>query len=231
MWEWGPVDGPAERVELKLIVPEDSQRSLGVDQESGQIRRVYYLDTSQLALGRRGVIVRMRSVDRRHDDAVVKLRPMVPRSVPRWLRHTDGFEVEIDALPGRNVCSGALKTTLHRHEVARAVAAGEPLTGLLSGRQRRLLDAYAPVRARDLKIFGPIEVRRHKLTFPGLDRPLTVEHWTYPDGATLLELSTRCRTRNAGAVARRLSAELRARDITPAETQRTKTELALAGRV
>jgi hypothetical protein len=231
MSEWGSVDGPAERVELKLIVAEDSQQALGVDQDGGQLRRVYYLDTTQLALGRKGVIVRMRSLDRRRDDAVVKLRPMVPRSVPRWLRHTDGFEVEIDALPGRNVCSGALKTTLRRHEVSRAVAAGEPLTELLSGRQRRLLDAYAPVRSRDLKIFGPIEVQRHKLTFPGLDRRLTVEHWTYPDGATLLELSTRCRTRNARGVARRLSAELRARDITPAESQRTKTELALARRV
>jgi hypothetical protein len=230
MWEWGPVDGLAERVELKVIVPEDADRSLGIDPKDGQLRRVYFLDTSAGTLGRQGVIIRMRSVDRRADDAVVKLRPMVPRSVPRWLRHTDGFEVEIDALPGRNVCSGALKTRLGRHEVARAVAAGEPLTELLSGGQRRLLSRYAPVRARDLQTFGPIEVRRHKLAIPGLDRPLTVEHWTYPDGATLLEVSARCRVRHARSLARRLSAELHARDITPASTQRTKTEMALTTR-
>lgn len=229
MWEWGPVDGPAESVELKVIVPEECHRSLGIDPHGGQLRRVYYLDTGRRTLRRRGVIIRLRGGARRTDDAVVKLRPMVPRSVPRWLRHTDGFAVEIDALPGRHVCSGALKTRLARHEVARAVAAGEPLD-LLSSRQRRLLDSYAPVRARDLKTFGPIEVRRHKLAIPGLERPLTVEHWTYPNGATLLEVSVRSRVDRAPAVARRLSAELRARDITPAKTQRTKTELALSRR-
>ena len=228
MWQWGPMDGLAERVELKVIVPPECDRSLGIDPQGGQLRRVYYVDTSRRTLRRRGVIIRMRSVDRRTDDAVVKLRPMVPRSVPRWLRHTDGFEVEIDALPGRNVCSGALKTRLGRHDVARAVASGEPLTALLSARQRRLLDAYAPVRTQDLRTFGPIEVRRHKLTIPKLDRPLTVEHWTYPDGTTLLEVSARCRLRHARAVARRVSAELHARDIAPAPTQRTKTELALS---
>ncbi|NMO51668.1 hypothetical protein HH310_10755 [Actinoplanes sp. TBRC 11911] len=230
MWEWGPVDGLAERVELKVIVPEDAGRSLGIDPNAGQVRKVYFLDTSRRTLGLQGVIVRVRSVDRRADDAVVKLRPMVPRSVPRWLRHSDGFAVEIDALPGRNVCSGALKIRLGRHEVARAVEAGQPLTGLLSGRQRRLLALYAPVRERDLQTFGPIEVRRHKLAIPRLDRPLTVEHWTYPDGTTLLEVSARCRVRDARLVARRLSAELRARDITPASSQRTKTEMALTTR-
>lgn len=231
MWEWWqqpPVDTVADRVELKVIVPEQCHRALGLDPDAGQSRRVYYLDTSHLTLGRRGVIIRMRSVDRRTDDAVVKLRPMAPRSVPRWLRHTDGFEVEIDALPGRHVCSGALKSRLGRHDVARAVAAGESLATLLSSRQHRLLDAYAPVRARDLKTFGPIEVRRHKLKFPGLERPLTVEHWTYPDGATLLEVSTRCRVSRAPSVAARLSAEMRARGITPARAQRTKTELAFS---
>jgi len=225
----GALAGQARQVELKVVVPERDGRSLGIDLDSGPIRRVYFLDTADLGLYRHGVIVRFRDMPRRRDDAVVKLRPVVPGRVPGWLRQADRFRMEIDALPGNVVCSGALKKRLRRDEVSRALAAGRPLVELLSAGQRKLLVRYAPlwVELDDLAVFGPVEVRCHSVELRGLNRDLDAERWRFPDGSRLLELSTRCLVREVAGVARRISAALRAYGVGPADRQRTKTELAL----
>ncbi|WP_433303273.1 hypothetical protein ACQP2F_11550 [Actinoplanes sp. CA-030573] len=230
-WQRDPLRsmaGQVPNVELKVVVPEQGGRSLGIDTNRKPNRRVYFLDTPDLALYRHGVIVRFRDREGR-DDAVVKLRPVVPGRVPGWLRDADTFHMEIDALPGRAVCSGALKKRLGRNDVARTLAAGRPLTKLLSSRQRRLLAKYAPasVGPEDLVVYGPIDVRCLNVKLRGLDRGLTAERWRYPDGSRLLELSTRCRVGEAAAVAKRVSTALRAYGVTPADLQRTKTEMAL----
>jgi hypothetical protein len=221
--------GQAAKVELKVVVPERGGRSLGIDAKRGLARRVYFLDTPDLALYRHGLIVRFRDRRDRHDDAVVKLRPVEAGRVPAWLRDAGRFEVEIDALPGQAVCSGALKKRLGRHDVAKTIAAGRPLTGLLSARQRRILRRFAPagVGPGDLVVFGPIDVRCHHVRLRGLNRGLTAEQWRYPDGTDLLELSTRCPVGEAAAVASRVTSALRAYGVVPLERQRTKTEVAL----
>jgi hypothetical protein len=221
--------GKVKQVELKLVVPEHGGRSLGLDPDRGPNHRVYFLDTPDLALYRHGVIVRFRDRERRRDDAVVKLRPVRPGRVPGWLRDADRFRMEIDALPGRAVCSGALKKRLDRGDVARTLASGRSLTSLLSARQRRLFATYAPkgVRLGDLILFGPIDVRCHNLKLRGLDRGLTAERWRYPDGSDLLELSTRCPVDEAATLAARVSTALRTHGVAPAGLQRTKTEMAL----
>ena len=217
-----------DQVELKLVVPRKGSRSLGIDPDRGPTRRIYFLDTPGLALYRLGVIVRFRDRSRRRDDAVVKLRPVVPGRVPGWLRHADCFRMEIDALPSHSVCSGALKKRLGRGEVARAVAAGRPLTRLLSPHQRRLLGKYAPaVDLGAVTVFGPIHVRCQNVKLRGFDRGLTAERWRYPDGSDLVELSTRCPVDEAAAVAARVSVALRAYGVVPADLQVTKTEIAL----
>jgi hypothetical protein len=216
-------------VELKIVVPERGSRSLGIGSKPGMARRIYFLDTPDLDLYRHGVIVRFRDRRHRRDDAVVKLRPVMAGRVPGWLRGADGFQVEIDALPGQAVCSGALKKRLGRREVARTIAAGRPLTGLLSARQRKILDRYAPagVGLGDLVVYGPIDVRCHSVHLRGLDRDLTAERWRYPDGTDLLELSTRCPVGEAAKVAARVAKTLGAYGVVPVSRQRTKTELAL----
>ncbi|MGX6608593.1 hypothetical protein ACWKSP_41755, partial [Micromonosporaceae bacterium Da 78-11] len=148
--------------------------------------------------------------------------------MPRWLRAADRFHVEIDALPGQAVCSGALKKRLGRHDAARSITVGRPLTGLLSARQRKLLARYAPpnVRLRDLVVFGPIAVWCHSVHLRGLNQGLTAEQWRYPDGTDLLELSTRYPVGEAAAVAARVAATLHAYGV-PVARQRTKAELTL----
>lgn len=227
---WHPFDpsGEAERVELKVMVPERASRRLRNKSGGVRARRVYFLETPDLGLSRHGLVVRLRSASGHPDDAVVKLRPMGARTVPGWLRRAD-LDVEIDALPGHRVCSAALKVRLGRDVVERAIAAGLDPAGFLSGRQRRMIATWGPagLELGDLRMLGPVEVRRHRIRPHGLDRPLFTERWTYPDGSTLVELSTRCAAAKAPEVAARMSAVLHAYGVVPTVRQRTKTEMTL----
>ena len=71
-----------DSIELKLTVPEPSQlttvRALGLDPLQAQIRQVFFLETPDLALDGQGLVVRVRRSQKKGDDTVVKLRPVVP---------------------------------------------------------------------------------------------------------------------------------------------------------
>ncbi|WP_239082450.1 hypothetical protein [Actinoplanes teichomyceticus] len=219
----------ADRVELKVVSSERQCRSLGIEYDAARIRRVYFLDTPDRALARHGLIVRIRDMDGRPDDAVVKLRPMASHRVPKWLRRKNRLEVEIDAMPGHRVCSGSLKVRLGRGTVARTLRKGRAPAKLLVPAQRRLLAACGPdgVSLDDLIVFGPVEVRKYKFQPAGFDRQLCAERWAYPDGSTILELSTRCPVGKAPEVAARLTEVLAAHGVEPVEPQRTKTDMTL----
>ena len=72
----------SDSVELKLTIPDGEQRSamaaLGLDPLDAQIRQVFFFDTPDLQLNACGLVVRARRVQKRGDDSVVKLRPVVP---------------------------------------------------------------------------------------------------------------------------------------------------------
>ncbi len=224
----------ADRVELKLVVPPEAHAatcaSLGVDLGRASTRRVYYLDTADLLLQRNGVVARVRSHADRPDDAVVKLRPVVPGELPGRLRRSKRFSVEIDTLPGRFYCTGAMTRQLGRHDVERTISRGRPLRGVFSAAQRELLAAYAPenVGVDDLAVFGPVDVRRCKIRLAGLDSPLAVERWSYPDGSAILELSTRCPAASAVAGTAQFAAVLRGHHIDVTGLQQTKARATLA---
>ena len=137
----------ADSVELKLTVPESAHyaaaAALGVDPLDAQIRQVYFFDTPDLSLNRAGVVVRARRVQRKGGDSVVKLRPVIPKEIPKGLRKSDDFTVEVDAMPGGYVCSGTLKQSVGNADVRAdrgrvAAAGGAPLQAATS----------LPVRAR-----------------------------------------------------------------------------------
>jgi hypothetical protein len=92
----------ADSVELKLTVPmSDRSRGaaqLGVDPLDAQIRQVYFFDTPDLALDRQGIVVRARRVQKKGDDSVVKLRPIVPADLPSEVRESPSFGIEVDAV-------------------------------------------------------------------------------------------------------------------------------------
>ena len=117
-------------------MPELDQRSavtaLGMDPIDAQIRQVFFFDTPDLALNQAGVVVRARRVQRKGDDSVVKLRPVVPAALPAKLRRSPSFGVEVDAMPGGFVCSGSLKHVLDPGHVKEHVGGTRPLRKLFS---------------------------------------------------------------------------------------------------
>jgi hypothetical protein len=223
----------SDSVELKLTVPESHQRSavasLGMDPLEAQLRQVVFFDTPELTLYRHGLVVRARRVQGKGDDSAVKLRPVVPEQVPGKLRRSPAFRVEVDALPGGFVCSGALKGILRPTDV-RAVLAGErAVRKLFTKEQRALYAEHAPagVGLDDLSVLGPILVLKLRLAPPDLGRRLVAEMWVYPDGSRILELSTRCEITEAFQVAAEARAFLAAHGIDVTGEQETKTRRAL----
>ena len=220
----------ADRVELKLVVPpaahERTCESLGVDFSRASARKVYFLDTADLELKRRGVVARIRSVGDRADDSVVKLRPCTAEDLPGRLRRSKRFGVEIDAMPGQFVCTGAMARRLGKNDVRKVVRGERPLRALFAKEQLALLPSR--IRVDDLTIFGPVDVRRQKIMPQGADFRLAIERWTYPDGSAILELSTRCAARAAVPVAAQLVSVLRAYEIELTGEQQTKTQTTLS---
>ena len=159
----------ADSVELKLTVPESDQRSaigaLDLDPLDAEIRQVFFFETPDLALFDAGVVARARRVQRKGDDSVVKLRPVVPSELPADFRQSPNMVVEVDAMPGGFVCSGSLKRALGTSTRVREAAKGErKISKLFSKEQRAFFTANAPdgIELDDLAIFGPIFVLKLK---------------------------------------------------------------------
>jgi hypothetical protein len=223
----------AESVELKLSVPLSNRSKaaaeLGVDPLDGEIRQVYFFDTPDLALNKNGVVVRARRVQRKGDDSVVKLRPVVPDELPAELRMSENFGVEVDAMPGGYVCSGSMKHAMGPTEVKEAVTGLTPVSKLFSKEQRALYTAHAPegLTLDDLSILGPVLVLKLKFEPEGYGRRLVAELWLYPDNSMILELSTKCAPSEAFQIAAETRVFLTKHGIDLSGEQETKTKKAL----
>ena len=223
----------ADTVELKLTVPEHDHASavqaLGMDPLDAQIRQVYFFDTPDLTLYQHGVVPRARRIQQKNSDSVVKLRPVVPAELPKEIRKSPAFGVEVDAMPGGFVCSGSLKGTLGTTEV-REVAQGKGrISSLFTKEQRAFYAKHAPagLELDDLSILGPIFVLKLKFSVEEVARRMVAEMWLYPDGSRVLELSTKCLPTEAFQVAAETRALLTQRGIDVGGVQQTKTRKAL----
>jgi hypothetical protein len=222
----------AGSVELKLTIPEPSQRStvlgLGMDPLGAQVRLVHFFDTPDLQLESAGVVVRGRRVAGRGDDSVVKLRPVVPSELPRKVRESRWCMVEVDAMPGGFVCSASMKG-MPDTAVQDVAAGAAPLRKLFSKEQRAFFADHAPegIGFEDLSLLGPIFVLKLKAAPQGYARKMVVELWLYPDGTRILELSTKCAPDEAFQVAAESRAFLTERGIELGGAQTTKTRKAL----
>jgi hypothetical protein len=222
----------ADSVELKLTVPDGHQRSavraLEMDPLEAELRQVFFFDTPDLALDSAGVVVRARRVQRARSDTVVKLRPVVPGDLPADVRRHKSFKVELDAMPGGFVCSASFKGRPD-HDILEAVAGRKRISRLFSKEQRRFYSAHAPegIELDDLTPLGPVMILKLRYTPKGLDRPLTVERWTYPDGTRILELSTKTTPGEAFQTVADSRAFLMEKGVPLDGEQQTKTRTAL----
>jgi hypothetical protein len=223
----------SDSAELKMTVDLQSQRSavaaLGFDPLEAQIRLVHFFDTPDLALEKAGVVVRARRVQGKGDDTVVKLRPVVPDQLPKKLRLSPDFFIEVDATESGFVCSGSLKGVAAR-PIRATMLEGGPVRKMFTKEQRALFAEHAPegVAMDDLAQLGPIFVLKLKGTPVDFARKLVGELWLFPDGDRILELSTKCAPHEAFQVAAETRGWLTAHGIVPASDQLTKTRKALS---
>jgi hypothetical protein len=223
----------ADSVELKVTIPESahlpSVRALGLDPLQAQIRQVFFFDLPDLSLDAKGLVVRARRSQKKGDDTVVKLRPVVPSELPSDLRDLEDFGVEVDASPTGYVCSGSLKGFPKEGAVRKVMTGDRQLRKLFSKEQQLLFAEHAPdgVSLDDLSTLGPLFILKLKNTPEGLERKLVTELWFYPDGSRILELSTKCEPAEAFQVAAETRAYLSSRGIDLGGEQQTKTRSAL----
>lgn len=223
----------ADSVELKLTVPDADHRStvsaLGMDPLEAEIRQVFFFDTPDLLLDKHGVVVRARRVQRKGDDSVVKLRPVVPHELPDKLRASPNLVVEVDAMPGGYVCSASLKASLGPAAVRKTIQEGRPLRKLFSKEQRAFFAEHAPegIELDDLAVLGPIFVLKLKFKPEDYDGRIVAELWFYPDSTRILELSTKCAPAEAFQTSLDSREFLRNRGVDLSGEQQTKTKTAL----
>jgi hypothetical protein len=222
-----------DSIELKVTVPERAQlfavRALGLDPLQAQLRQVFFFDTPDLALDNAGVVVRGRRSQKKGDDSVVKLRPVVPSEMPEALRRSPNFGIELDASPQGFVVSGSCKGLPVEGSVLEAVSGRKKLRKLFSKEQQALYAEHAPegIALDDLTVLGPLFCMKLKGTPEGFDRRLVTEMWFYPDGSRILELSTKCTPADATEVAALTRAYLDKRGVNLTGEQQTKTAAAL----
>ena len=222
----------ADSVELKLTVPHAAHRStataLGMDPLDAEIRQVFFFDTPDLALDRQGVVVRARRVQRRDDDSVVKLRPVIPHELPDDVRASRNLGVEVDAMPGGYVCSASMKHRGGGTDIRDVAAGRKPIHKLYSKEQRGFFAANTDgIDLDDLLVLGPITILKLKFRPEELPRKMVAELWQYPDGSQILELSTKCAPHEAFQVAAECRAYLAAHGVDLSGEQQTKTRTAL----
>ena len=222
----------ADSIELKVTVPESTQRSavssLGMDPLNAQIRQVFFFDTPDLDLYRSGLVVRARRSQGKRDDTVVKLRPVVPGALPQDVRRSPNVGVEVDAMPGGYVCSASMKGA-PSVDVRGITSSQGPIGKLFSKEQRAFFTTYAPdgISLDDLTVLGPINVFKLKFKPRGYDGRLVAEMWLYPDTSRILELSTKCLPEEALPVAVKTRLFLSEAGVDLSSEQQTKTKTAL----
>ncbi len=222
-----------DSIELKLTVPERAQlvtiRALDLDPLQAQLRQVFFFDTPDLALDDAGVVVRGRRSQKKGDDSVVKLRPVVPSEMPGALRRSPNFGIELDASPKGFVVSGSCKGIPAEGSVREAASGRKKLRKLFSKEQQALYAEHAPegVALDDLSVLGPLFCLKLKAVPEGFNRRLVTEMWFYPDGSRILELSTKCEPAEAFQVAAETRAFLSSKEIELGGEQQMKTRTAL----
>ena len=221
-----------DRVELKWAVADGVLDALlgavELDALESEIRQVYYFDTSDLTLLRHGVVLRARHLQRGESDLVAKLRPVVPAEVSEKWRATSGFTIEAEVAPGLDMYTAALKCFRRQGHLQETLGGQRTVQALFSKRQRAMLRecGAAKIAWPSLQAHGPVSVLRVRGAAQRLGLRVVVELWRYPDGSSIVEVSTKVPPSDLAEASARLSA-LHELGFEIADEQETKTERTL----
>ena len=217
----------ADSVELKLTIPESSQRAtfeaLGIDPLGAQVRLVHFYDTPDLELESPEWSCAHAGWRRRATTPWSSCGPLYPSELPRRAARV----ADVHGRGRRDARRPRLLGVAEGHAAdagARGRGGIAPLRKLFSKEQRAFFAEHAPegIGFEDLSLLGPIFVLKIKGAPAGFARKMVVELWLYPDGTRILELSTKCAPAEAFQVAAESRAFLAERGIEIAAGRRPR---------
>jgi hypothetical protein len=222
-----------DAVEIKVTIRPDqelrAERALAVDEDTAEVRIIYFYDTPELELCNAGVALRARLVKGDSDDSTVKFRPVDTGQVSEQWRRVEGFKLEADCVGDRIVCSASLTNSQQRGEIEDVAKGRRAIEKLFSKEQERFLCEFCNciIDFGALRVLGPIRVLRWKLKQKGFPYEWTVEEWRLPDGDDLVEVSIKTPPEDAVKARKAFDEHLRNLGLDPQGAQETKTRTAL----
>lgn len=222
-----------DAVEIKLIIRPDQElqglRALKLDEDSAEIRVIYFYDATSLELFNAGVVLRARLVKGDIDDTTVKIRPFVPGKSSLVWSKINGFKIEADRTGNRVVCSASLTQKRKRAEIEEVAEGKRSIQKLFTKDQLEFLSEFykKAVDFERLKAFGPIRVLCWSTVHKGFPYKLTSEEWRLPDGEDLLEVSIKVEREEAEKAQASFEDHVRGLGLDPGGAQGTKTRSAL----
>lgn len=222
-----------DAVEIKVTIRPDqelrAERALQVDEDTADIRLIYFYDTADLDLFNAGTVLRARLVKGDDDDSTVKFRPAPDADALAQWQDLDGFKLEADCVGEKVVCSASLTHVQQRDEIDEVADGKRSIEKLFCGEQERFLEQFAkaPIDFARLCIMGPIRVLRWKVEHKDFPHELTVEEWRLPDGDDLVEVSIKVAPDEAPEAQKAFERHLTGLKLDPKGAQETKTRTAL----
>jgi hypothetical protein len=222
-----------DAVEIKVTVRPDqelrAERTMELNEDTADVRVIYFYDTPSLDLFNAGVALRARLVKGDDDDSTVKFRPVEAASISKDWTRLKGFKLEADCVGDRVVCSASLTALQKRDEIDKVAKGKRPIDKLFSKDQERFLAEFfkGPVDFGKLRVMGPIRILRWKLEHENFPHELTLEEWRLPDGEDLVEVSIKTSPSEAPKAQKEFEDHLRQLGLDPAGAQETKTRTAL----
>ena len=221
-----------DSAELKYVVPPGREAvaidGFGLDLSELRLGRVYYVDTPELALHARGVVLRALRRPSGDQDVAVKLRPPSASQLPRGGRRRHGVAVELDVVPGMIMRTATLSCERPRGTLEAALSGREPVRKLFSKGQRALVGEVAEVDWSSVRVLGPVSVLKVAAKMRQLGSPLVAQLLRYPDDSSLLEFSTRVSPRDLAQQSIRFWTLLAQHGFDVSAAQQTKSTHSLA---
>jgi len=184
-----------DAAEIKVTIRPDQElkalRQLELNEDSAEVRVIYFYDTRRLDLYNAGVALRSRLVKGSADDSTVKFRPVTAAKIsPDW-KKVKGFKLEADCIGSVIICSASLTVLQQRNEIDQVARGKRAIDRLFSKDQEQFLgDFYkGAFNFKKLLVLGPIRVLRWKVRHKGFPYEMTTEEWRLPNGEVLVEVS------------------------------------------
>jgi hypothetical protein len=222
-----------EAIEVKVTIAErhedDVLRKFRLASGDAEKRRIYFYDTRELGLFKKGVALRAREMDDDACDSTVKIRPVEPEQVDAKWRKKSGFKLEADAVGKKVIRSASFTCKQQPKEIEEVASGARPIEKLFTGDQEDFLNEMAPVTVDFSRVvaLGPVAARRWRFENPGLPYELCVEEWLLPNKQDLIEISIKTKREEAAAAQAALHGFLDELGLAAQTGQQTKTRLAL----